>query len=439
MNEKPLILACDDDAGMLNTLRISLKGQFDVHTASTVVQAKALSARHEYDAAIIDLNYEGQELDGIHLLDHFSKKSPNTFLIVLSGADNVQKAVEATRRKLFEFVYKSKNFFDSLTPALDRVIQIRQAKMAQVGNKFLTASPQVHEVIQIMERIVKANSDASILINGETGVGKEYLARHVGKLKNMRVVTANMANISKDTADSVLCGHERGAFTGALANKVGLIESADGGIFFLDEIGECPLEVQAKLLRVIEQKEVLPMGSNRPRRVNVHFMAATHRNLAEMVEQGLFRQDLLQRLNVFVLKMPPLRERPEDIQLYANYFLADIGKDQSHYSFSNDAMQTMLSYPWPGNVRELSKVIKRIHILSDKTIIDRDDILHFIKMEGDTAETVKTVVDQWEGKSKRELILNTMADNDGNKRKTANALGISQSTFYRWVQECGIA
>lgn len=440
MTERPLILICDDDAEFLKSLQLGLRSSFEIHSANTVVQAKALASRFEYDAAIIDLNFEGQELDGIHLLDHMGKRSPGTFLIVLSGDKSVRRAIEATRRKLFEFVHKEGDFFDQLHGSLTRATQLKRAKETQAAQRYLTESPQVKDILKKAERILASGSDAPILIVGETGSGKEFLTQHIAHALKMRLVAANMGGIPKDMAESILFGHERGAFTGAVANKMGLIESANDGIFFLDEIGECSAAVQAKLLRVLQEREVQPLGALRPRKVKVRFIAATHRELDDMISDGTFRLDLLQRLNTFVLRLPPLRARPEDILFYANLFLEECGDADMRYTITPEGAQTLLAHPWPGNTRELKSVIQRIVVLSNKRVIDASTVLEMIDLGRDpsanSAGQGKVAV--LEENIRRDELIKALKDSGGNKRLTARGLGVSEATVYRWIKDFGL-
>lgn len=438
MRERPLILICDDDVELMKGLQLGLRANFEIHSANTVVQAKALASRHEYDAAIIDLNYEGQELDGIHLLDHLGKKSPGTFLIVLSGDTSVKRAVEATRRKLFEFIYKDGDFFEKLHFSLSRATQLQRAKQEQAARRYLTESPLVKDILKKADRIISSHSDAPILIVGETGSGKEFLAQHIALTLKMRIVATNMGSIPKETAESILFGHERGAFTGAITSKIGLIESADSGIFFLDEIGESSAAIQTKLLRVLQEKEVQPLGSNKVRKVNVRFIAATHRNLNDMVEENTFRLDLLQRLNTFVLRLPPLRERPEDILFYSNLFLDEFSEDSVRYTVTPDGSEALLSYRWPGNIRELKSVIQRIVVLSNKLVIDERVVRDAIELGGDSETLQGNSSEGVEDKRRREKLIRAVKENHGSKRMAAKVLGISEATIYRWIQEFGL-
>lgn len=435
MNLKPKILICDDDSEILQTLNLSLRSSFDITTANTVEKAKKLVADNDFDAAVIDLNFEGQEHDGIHLLDFMNKQSAGTFLIVLSGDTSTRRIVEATRRKHFQFIVKDDGYFQALLKSLTSATQLSVASKAQAQIKYLTQSEAVKTVLRQVDTIIRSNSEAPILILGETGTGKEFLAQHIALNLKMKAVTANMGCIPKEMAESILFGHERGAFTGAVSNKAGLIETAHNGLFFLDEIGECSASVQAKLLRVIQEKEVQALGSNKTKKINVRFIAATHRDLNKQVTDGTFRLDLLQRLNTFVLKLPALRERPEDIIFYANLFINDLSRDGDHFHLTSDGEAELLSYQWQGNIRELRNVIERIIVLSPKTSIDKAVVAEAIGYGRSPHEITVTRAEVVESNARKEEVIKTLNEFNGNKRKAAVSLGISEATLYRWIKE----
>lgn len=435
MNLKPKILICDDDSEILQTLNLSLRSSFEVITANSVEKAKKLVSENDFDAAVIDLNFEGQEHDGIHLLDFMNKQSAGTFLIVLSGDTSTRRIVEATRRKHFQFIVKDDGYFQALLKSLTSATQLRLASKAQAQIKYLTQSDAVKNVLRQVDTIIRSNSEAPILILGETGTGKEFLAQHIALNLKMKAVTANMGCIPKEMAESILFGHERGAFTGAVANKAGLIETAHNGLFFLDEIGECSASVQAKLLRVLQEKEVQALGSNKTKKINVRFIAATHRDLNKQVADSTFRLDLLQRLNTFVLKLPALRERPEDIIFYANLFINDLSRDEDRFNLTSDGEAELLSYQWQGNIRELRNVIERIIVLSPKTSIDKAVVSEAIGYGRSPHEVPVTRAEVVESNARREEVIKTLNEFNGNKRKAAVSLGISEATLYRWIKE----
>jgi len=432
---KPLILICDDDPEILQTLHLSLRSSFEIKTANSVLKAKKLTEENEFDAAIIDLNFEGQEHDGIHLLDFMSKKSPGTFLIVLSGDNTTLRVIEAMRRKLFEFIVKDGKYFDSLLRTLTRATQIRVANREQAQKKFLTQSKEVKEILQKIDMILKSNTEAPILILGESGTGKEFLAQHVAMNLKMAAVTTNMGSIPKDMAESILFGHEKGSFTGAIANKTGLFEAAHGGVLFLDEIGDTLLDIQTKLLRALDQKEIQPLGSNKTKKINVRIIAATHHDLMKQVQEGTFRLDLFQRLSTFIFRLPSLRDRPEDILYYANIFIEEHSEDGARFTITPDGEQELLSYRWPGNIRELKNVIERIIVLSPKLKIDKTIVVQAIKLGYGPSEMQINKVGVVKNNARREELVKALTEYNGNKAKAAITLGVSEATIYRWLQE----
>lgn len=439
MNLKPKILICDDDVEILQTLHLSLRSGFDVVTANSVGKAKKLVREDDFDAAIIDLNFEGQEEDGIHLLDFMNKESAGTFLIVLSGDTSTRRIVEATRRKHFQFIVKDEGCYDILSSALKNATQLSVTNRTQAQAKYLTQSSAVKKVLKETERIIKSTSESPILILGETGTGKEFLAQHIALNLKMKAVTANMGCIPKEMAESILFGHERGAFTGAVANQTGLIETAHNGIFFIDEVGECSSSVQTKLLRVLQEKEIQPLGSNRVKKINTRFIAATHRDLNKLVAEGAFREDLLNRLNTFILTLPPLRERPEDIIFYANLFIEERSQGRERFFLTPDGENELLAHRWNGNIRELRNVIERIVVLSNKTTIDKAAVAEAIGYGHSAKDWIITRAEVVETNARKEEVIKTLNEFNGNKRKAAVSLGISEATLYRWLKEFNLS
>lgn len=432
---KPTILICDDDSEILQTLSLSLRSVYDVTTVNTVEKAKRLCDIEKFDIAIVDLNFEGQENDGIHLLDFLNKTTPSTYLVVLSGDTKTKRIIEATRRRLFEFIVKDATYFKNLTLCLNKVQQLILARKEKSNKKYLTKSSVIEETLLKIDAVLRSNSNSPILILGETGTGKECLAQHIAENLGIKSVTANMGSIPTETAESVLFGHERGAFTGAITNKTGLIEAAHNGIFFLDEIGECSSAVQTKLLRAIQEKEVQPLGANKAKKINVRFIAATHRDLNKQVNEGSFRLDLLQRLNTFVFKLPALRERPEDILFYARIFIEELSENGTNFSFTEDGEKELLAYGWPGNIRELRNVIERIVVLSPKLSIDKNIVVEAIEVGRLSQSTFITKAEVVATNAKKDELIKTLNEFKGNKRQSAISLGVSEATLYRWIKE----
>jgi two-component system response regulator HydG len=434
--ERSRILLCDDDVEFMRSLRLSLKNRFEVDTAGSVVEAKKLLKESEYDVAVIDLDFEGQEYDGVDLLDYLGNKVPGTFVVILSGDQEVERCIRAMRRKHFEMIRKNENFFESLLFSVDRAAQVARNRRSSRLRTYRSVAPSVREMLVKAEKIIQSGNDASILLLGESGTGKEILVQHLAHLAGKRHFSANVANVPDATAETVLFGHERGSFTGAHQNKVGMIEAANGGMLFLDEIGECSPAIQAKLLRVLESKEITPHGSNQIRKVNVQFIAATHRDLQSMVAHGSFRLDLFQRLKTFVLRLPALRERREDILYYADLFLAEAGSAEVSYTISDDGAKALAAYDWPGNIRELKTAIQRFIVLSNRTVLDAEGV-EAVLHDGSVGKENLSASEHRRLKLRNE-IADSLRKNSGSKWLTARTLGISQATLYRRIRELGI-
>jgi transcriptional regulator with GAF, ATPase, and Fis domain len=286
------------------------------------------------------------------------------------------------------------------------------------------------------QKVAASQGQFPVLILGETGTGKEVMAKYLSKLLRKKMVAANMASSPRETAESELFGHLRGAFTGAVMDKSGLIEQAHGGIFFLDELGECTPALQAKLLRVIQEKEIQQVGNVRSRKVDVRFFAATNRDLDAMVQEGTFREDLLHRLNTVVLRIPPLRVRPEDIVLYTNKFLLEVAGEES-FSVSSCGLDALLSHHWPGNVSELRNIIERLVIMADKKVIDGK--LVDLALSSGAASAKSSLPGLLRGDSNRSQILNALEKEQGNRTRAAARLGVHVVTLQRWIKKLGIA
>lgn len=355
--------------------------------------------------------------------------------MVLSGDTTTKRIIEATRRRLFDFIVKDENYFKNLTLCLNKVSQQILSKKEKSNQKYLTRSTAIKDMLVKIDAVLRSNSDSPILILGETGTGKEYLAQHIALNLGIKAVTANMGSIPTETAESILFGHERGTFTGAVTNKTGLIEAAHNGIFFLDEIGECSSSVQTKLLRAIQEKEVQPLGANKPKKINVRFIAATHKDLSKQVSDGQFRLDLLQRLNTFVFKLPALRERAEDIFFYAQMFIEEFSEKGLNFSFTEDGENELLAYHWPGNIRELRNVIERIVVLSPKLSIDKNTVAEAIEVGRLSQSNFVTKADVVTSNAKKDELIKTLNEFKGNKRQSAISLGVSEATLYRWIKE----
>ncbi|MCB0415551.1 MAG: sigma-54-dependent Fis family transcriptional regulator, partial [Bdellovibrionales bacterium] len=304
--------------------------------------------------------------------------------------------------------------------------------------QFKTKSSEIKKMFRTVDKLLSSNSNASILINGESGTGKEFMAKYIANYLGKRLVAANMASIPKETAESELFGHIKGAFTGATANKIGLLEQAHNGVFFLDEIGDCSPEIQAKLLRAIQEKEVMPVGSTVPKKINLRFIAATHHDLDTLVANGRFRLDLQQRLSTFVFRLPALRERPEDIEFYATMFVNELSNGE-FYSLFPSALAALNEYGWPGNVRELRNAIERAMVFTHRKTIDDSVIYRSLNISAkeEIEKTIKPEIDfeRLLEAEQKNIIIDALEKVKGNKKQAAKYLGMHFSTLHRRIKK----
>ena len=426
-------MVADDDPLMIETYQLMLGEQYELLCVQTVPDAKALVCREDVDVIVTDLNFEGQDEDGLDLIDFSTRERPKIPIIVLSGDSETGRVTDAMRRRIVDFVVKGQAIEEGLHMALERALALR-ASYAETRDSFRykTKAPAMMDLLEKLERIVSSNSLSPILIIGEPGTGKEHLARHIGSITKKPVVSTNMANHGRDLADSALFGHVRGAFTGANSNSVGLVEKSHEGILFLDEIGEASLDVQAKLLRVVQEKSYSPVGSTVVKKVNVRFIAATNRDLRQMTSDGGFRVDLLERLSTWVLTVPALRDRPEDIVYLTNVFLNELAPERP-FKVTEDGLAELLDHEWPGNIRELRNVIERITTLSENQRIDAVAVRAGINQHLVSSDTPP--------RDRKTAVRNLTIDDyrralkscDGNRSRAARMLGVHPATMFRRI------
>lgn len=437
VTELPQILFVDDDVDLLAGAELMFRNSYRILTASSVSAAKAMVRNSSIQTAVVDLDFSGQEADGLAFIDWMTAEFPDLPLIVLSGDKVTNRVVGATKRRLVDFVPKAGDYWRDLKMAIHTGIELyRQRHGQETAFQFQTRSPAVRRVLEIVEKIAKNPSNVPILITGETGSGKEVLAKHFAARVRKKLVAANMASIPKDTAESELFGHLKGSFTGAHMDRPGLIMQAHNGLFFLDELGECSPAVQAKLLRVIQEQEVLPLGAVQPRKISTRFLAATNRDLEAMVEGNEFRMDLLQRLNAVTLRLPPLRERPEDIEFYTMTFLSELAGERP-FTIRASGIEALLTHSWKGNTRELRNVIERIVIFADRRELDGDIVQSAL---GDRHKSIGTgalpFISEYE--NLRSRILHALEQTDGNRAQAAKLLNMHKTTVFRWIKKFGI-
>lgn len=453
----PTLLIVDDERATREGLRTALEEEFDIYLASNNKEAMFILKNEPIELLLTDLRLGGDS--GMDLIDAASKLSQPPVILMMTAYGSVDTAVEAMRRGAFHFVTKPLNL-DEVEMLLKRALRNRtlekenteltqQVKKGGSLSRIIGKSPEIKRVTELIEQV--APTRATVLIEGESGTGKEVVANTIHLLSGRpasKLVVVNCAALSPQLLESELFGHEKGSFTGASQKRIGRFEQADGGTLFLDEIGEIDQTTQVKLLRVISERSIERVGSNTPIKVDVRLIAATNRNLRQMVDEGKFREDLFFRLNVVSITMPTLRERPEDIVLMANIFLKEFAEEnqRAHKLLTDEALHSLISYDWPGNVRELRTAIEHGVVMSNDDEIDSKHLPSFLKEpQNRTAIEAKTGQKALAAPADFNLhalesaaIRAALAQTDDNRTRAAELLGISRRTLQRKIKELGL-
>ena len=445
------LLLVDDDRRIISSLkRVFFEDEYRIYTAENGEDALSAIKNVKIDAALID--YRMPDMDGLTLLENIKRINPGTMVIMLTGHGGIQEAVKAIHLGADDFLEKP--FTSEGLRA--RIGQLYRIWQLNEENKILRSKVESHfgfvqlvgnstSMLKLKQLIVQVGpTDESVLIQGETGTGKELVAgaiHHHSKRSERKFVPVDCAAISESVMESELFGHVKGAFTGAHTANLGLIRSADSGTLFMDEIGELPLTIQAKLLRTLQEREVRPVGSSETHPVDVRILAATNRDLQGEVARGSFREDLYYRLNVVSIRVAPMRERQEDIPLLARYFVKRFCSDFSTVKdVSKDALLCMESYAWPGNIRELENVIRRAVALGTEETILPDDLPTEIYSPPGQSDLKGThIADRTLAAYEKAAIRNALAKSGMNRRLAAKILDIGEATLYRKIKKYGIA
>ena len=457
MSDKGTVLVIDDEEVMREILDSLLSADgYRVKLASTGEDGLEVVRREPVDLAIVDVMLPDQS--GIDVLDELKKIDPEVVAVMITAFASVETAIEAMKRGAFDYVTKP---FKNDEVRLVVANGVKQRRLVD-ENKTLRAalvdrqrfdvlvgkSPRMQEVYGLIQQV--APSKSTVLITGESGTGKELVAKAIhnhSARKAKPFVTVNSGSLPPDLLESNLFGHVKGAFTGAVSPKKGLFEVADGGSIFLDEIGTVPLETQAKLLRVIQEREFMRLGGVDTIRVDVRIIAATNSDLRELVDEGSFREDLYYRLNVINVLLPPLRQRKEDVTLLTQHFLKKYcdENDRESLQLSPETVKALLEYDWPGNVRELENVVERAVVLADGPIIHRNIIPEHVR-SGPPLRIPQVVVPE-EGIAFREvvtafekrLIESALDAAGGVQKKAAQLLGLKPTTLNEMIKRYAIA
>lgn len=437
---KPInLLIVDDDSDFRDALVTRFKRRgFRVQDAGDASKALGLAERCEFDVAVFDVVMPG--VSGLQLLEQYKQHHADSEVIMLTGQGTIETAVEAMKLGAYDFLTKPFSL-QGLESLIEKACERRRLKReneqlrallrrSQTDDVMVGQSRAIREIFRLIERA--GPSDKAILIQGESGTGKELVARALHRHScrcDRPMVVINCAALPESLLESELFGHERGAFTGAMAAKQGLFEVADGGTLFIDEIGEMPGALQAKLLRVLEDGSLRRIGSIKERRVNVRLLAATNQNLSQQVREGRFREDLYYRINVLSLELPPLRERREDIPLLIRHFVG------AHWKIEDEALETLCRYDWPGNVRQLINAVERAKIMAEGSLLRLRDFPREATDFDLCEESCHPVEQDNLAAIERFKVVEVLRREGGNKARAARALGIDRRKLYRLVEK----
>jgi DNA-binding NtrC family response regulator len=437
------VLIIDDEEKLRNLLAriVKLEG-YAVSEASDLRSALKILQKEAFDVVLCDVKLP--DGNGVDFVKEFKSKFPSSEIILLTAYGNIPDGVQAIKNGAFDYILKGDDN-DKIIPLLSQAVnKVNQNKKSAVKIKdkgthsfdeIIGTSKQIQSVINLAKKI--AATETTVLLLGETGTGKEIFANAIhqnSKRSTHALVAINCSAFTKDLLEGELFGHKAGAYTNALKDKKGLIELANEGTLFLDEIGEMNIELQAKLLRVIEQGEFIKLGDEKTTNINVRIIAATNKDLKKAIEEGSFREDLFYRLNVFTIQLPALRERMEDIPALAEYFLqrTTARENKQTLKLDNDTIKLLKNYAWKGNIRELRNVIERAVILADD-VIQPEHLPYEIQTQSENTSTGLSL-----SSVEKNHIQKVLRYTNGNKTKAAEYLGIGLTTLYRKLEEYSI-
>ena len=444
------ILVIEDEEGMREFLRILLaKEGYEVVAFEEGAGAIERFKEENFHVVITDIKMPG--LSGMEVLTRMKEIDPSVPVIIMTGHGSMETAIEAVNRDAFAYLLKQARN-DEIKQLVKKAVEMR---MLQKENRLLKQqlkknlsdrptigkSQKIRQVFALVDKV--AETDSTILVFGESGTGKELIAREI-HLKSSRsdgpFVSINCGALPETLLESELFGHVRGSFTGAVRDKEGLLAVAKGGTFFLDEVGETSPTIQVKLLRVLQEREIIPVGGTKPIKVDVRLIAATNADLEHDVETGKFRADLFYRLNVIPIRVPPLRERKDDIALLVEHFLKVYceGAGRPIKTVAPEAFELLMRYDWPGNVRELENAVERAVILQEERVITSEDLPEKLRARAvDRSESVVSVSNLTLDELEKEYLFKVLEETGWHKKRAASILGINASTLYRKLQRYG--
>ena len=443
------ILVVDDEQSMAQFLGIVLRKEgYQVSTANNGRDAMEKVKAEAFDVVITDIKMPG--MDGIQLLQGLKKHDPSLPVVIMTAYASQQSAIDAVNLGAFQYLIKNakndeiklivRNAIEMRKVRVENLYLKRELKRGHDEKQIVGSSEEIIRVFKMVEKV--ADSEATIMIQGESGTGKELVAREIhyrSRHNNGPFVSINCGAIPRDLLESNLFGHVKGSFTGAVKDSAGLFQVAEGGTFFLDEVGETPLATQVKLLRALQEREIIPVGGTQPIKIDCRLVAATNADLEREVAEGRFRADLFYRLNVIPIKLPSLRQRRDDIPLLVDHFLRRYAQNNPGKTISKEAMDLLIKHDWAGNVRELENVIERALILDEGGLIGPDDLPDKIRF-GEShrgsliIDTPTLTLEDLE----KEYILKVLNYTRWQKKKTSDILGINASTLYRKLIAYGV-
>jgi two-component system nitrogen regulation response regulator NtrX len=444
------ILVVDDERSVRDSLRMILTyARHQVEIAEDGAKALALLESHPIDMVLLDIKMPG--MDGMEVLEAMMRKNPELPVVMISGHGTIETAVEATKKGAFDFLSKPldrEKLLVTVRNALEQrklAVEYKQMKEEIEGKeKILGESPKIKEILDVIRRV--GPTDSRVLITGDNGTGKELVAKAIhrsSKRSQKPFIEVNCAAIPTELIESELFGHEKGSFTGATSQRIGKFEQADGGTIFLDEVGDMSLAAQAKVLRVLEEGKIERVGGSNLIDVDVRVVAATNKNLPEEISRNTFREDLYHRLNVIPIRVPPLRERREDIPLLASYFADEIclRNGMPRKQLTAGLLQQLKSMEWSGNVRELRNVVERLVIMSPATQIDVQALESFTtikKTEFEDILSTSTTFQDFKDRAEAAYIKHQLELHNWHITKTAEVLNIQRSHLYNKIKRYGL-